>query len=86
MRYGWKESNVLSQFYAHNQKVNASQVLSVTAVLNGTAVCDVRLYYMLSKQDVYYLGIQNITPIKKTIRSYTYQIWYYERFYQRRKL
>jgi len=85
MRYGWKESNVLSQFYAHNQKVNASQVMSVTAVLDGKAPCDDRIYYMFSLQDTQYLGITKIAPIKKTVRSAVYQIWYFERFYQKRK-
>jgi hypothetical protein len=84
---GWVKSKVLNAYYAKSIRPTQKSINLVRPILDGTTEKENPGYYfMFSLQDVRYLGIEDLEPIGKVInipnRS---EIWFYERFYHRRK-
>ena len=82
---GWSRASVLIQFFAPDRQVTAVEVAGVKAVLEGKAPCDPRWYFMYSRADVYYLGIQGLKPIALFELGHGDAIYMYEYAYKWRK-
>ena len=79
---GWVKGKVLSAFYAPDVQATNLEIDAVAAVLDGTARCDPRLYFMYSKADTIHLGIDHLTPVL-SVKSENKEVRFYERWFRR---
>lgn len=73
---GWNPDLVLSAFYAPDVAATAEEVEMVRQILDKEISCNPDLYFMYSKADTVYLGIEHMTPVlvvtsgKKEVRFF----------------
>lgn len=81
---GWNEKTVLRAYYAKDVEATPAEIITVTLVLDGSSFCDDRLYFMFGLGDVYHLGLLRTEPITKIVHG-RQEVWFYEKWYRKRK-
>ena len=80
---GWNPLRVLSAYYAPSITASEAQVQAVADVLDGSAVCDKRLYFMWSDADIAYLGLEAYTPALVVTGDDGRKVSFYSRWFRR---
>lgn len=81
---GWNPELVLSAYFAPDGHASTAQVATVAAVLSGEVSCDPRLYFMLSRADVAYLGYEQYAPAL-VVCAGDKCVQFYERWFRRER-
>lgn len=77
---GWAESKVLSAYYAPDVRPTQDAIEVTRKTLAGEIECNKDFYFMFSLQDTIYLGLNDIEPAGKVIRTEgVSEIWLYPR-------
>lgn len=79
---GWRKDKVLSAYFAKDSTATPAQVAQASAILDGSASCDPRLYFAYSREDVAYLGIGHYTPAL-TVCSEGRCVHFFERWFRK---
>ena len=80
---GWNPAKVLSAFYAPDAVATPDQVQAVADMLDGSAVCDKRLYFMWSDADIAYLRLEAYTPALVVTGDDGRKVSFYSRRFQK---